>query len=100
MAEPFKSRFFEWTPDDEPAVIHDVTDEKSWDVVRKQYAPDHRSEQLERVITIAQSLGVSSVLCERRYIDADYRSEHSRFYSTTFRRYPSVCHRLHFFTEP
>ena len=30
-------------------------------------------------------------------MDADYRSEHSAFYSTTFRRYPSVAHRLHFF---
>jgi hypothetical protein len=39
------------------------------------------------------------VVVERRYIDLDYRSEHSRFYSGTFRRYPSVCHRLHFFSS-
>jgi len=37
---------------------------------------------------------------EYRYIDPDYRSEHSRFYSITFRRYPSVAHRIHFFTLP
>lgn len=42
---------------------------------------------------------MKAVLAERRYIDIDYRSEHSRFYSTTFVRYPSVCHRLHFFTD-
>jgi hypothetical protein len=41
---------------------------------------------------------VESIVVERRYIDADYRSEHSSFYSTTFQRYPSVAHRLHFFT--
>ena len=37
---------------------------------------------------------------EHRYIDRDYRNEHSRFYSGTFRRYPSVTHRLHFFAAP
>ena len=38
-------------------------------------------------------------MIERRYIDADYRDEHSKFYSTTFRRYPSVAHRVHFFAD-
>jgi hypothetical protein len=59
-----------------------------------------RVELFADVIFQAQRAGAVSVLAEYRYIDADYRSEHSRFYSTTFRRYPSVAHRLHFFREP
>lgn len=48
----------------------------------------------------AFNLGAQSAVLEYRYLDPDYRNEHSRFYSTTFRRYPSVAHRLHFFGEP
>ncbi len=40
-----------------------------------------------------------AVLVERRYVDPDYRSEHSRFYAATFREHPSFCDRLHFFTQ-
>lgn len=54
---------------------------------------------LNSVLSHASAVGARGVLAEHRYIDADYRSEHSRFYSTTFRRYPSITHRLHFFGE-
>ena len=39
------------------------------------------------------------IVKEPRYIDADWRSQLARFYNGAFRRYPSVCHRLHFFTQ-
>ena len=86
------SRFFEWTPDDAPAVILETSSEDAWDQLRSWYAPNAPAPPLERIIEIAKSHGVAAVLVERRYIDADYRSEHSRFYSTTFRRYPSDLH--------
>lgn len=47
----------------------------------------------------ARDAGARMVIAEHRYLDADYRSEHSAFYSTTFRRYPSIAHRLHFFSD-
>lgn len=94
------TRFFDWTPSDDWGYVFDVTTEAGWTTIRNFYAPDRRDAPLERVIEIAKAHGVVSVLCEYRYIDLDYRSEHSQFYSTTFRRYPSVCHRLHFFVEP
>jgi hypothetical protein len=92
------SRFLEWTPDDEPAVIIDTSTPDGWDEIRAFYAPIASVRPLERLIEVATAHQVRTVVVERRYIDADYRSEHSRFYSTTYRRYPSVCHRLHFFT--
>lgn len=51
------------------------------------------------VIHRALDAGARTVVAEHRYLDADYRSEHSAFYSTTFRRYPSIAHRLHFFSD-
>lgn len=90
------SRFFEWTPNDAPGFVVDA-DVHGWELLRERYARDNAP--LERIIEIAQEHGVASIVVEQRYIDLDYRSEHSHFYSTTFTRYPSVCHRLHFFGE-
>lgn len=46
------------------------------------------------------ALEAQTAVIEHRYIDPDYRDEHSKFWSTTFRRYPSVAHRLHFLGNP
>ncbi len=48
----------------------------------------------------ALSLGARTAVIEYRYLDPDWRNEHREFYATTFRRYPSIAHRLHFFAEP
>ncbi|WP_375504501.1 hypothetical protein, partial [uncultured Jatrophihabitans sp.] len=58
-----------------------------------------RQVVLSEVLAQAYNLGAQTAVVEFRYVDADYRDEHSRFYSTTFRRYPSVAHRIHFFAE-
>lgn len=58
-----------------------------------------RPDVLANVLGHAYALGAQSAVLEYRYVDPDYRNEHSRFYSTTFRRYPAVAHRLHFFAE-
>jgi len=59
-----------------------------------------RPDVLRHVLSQAYALGAQSAVLEYRYLDPDYRNEHSRFYSTTFRRYPSITHRLHFFSKP
>jgi hypothetical protein len=88
--------FDEWTPDDEPGEVRPATDE-TWADLLRFYTGGHGNKPLERIFEMAREHGVVSIVIERRYIDADWRSEHSRFYGGTFRRYPSVCHRLHFF---
>lgn len=91
-------RFSDWTPDDAPGYVKRTIREEDWKALRFYYAPTTReSPALERVLQIAKDHKVRSVVVEQRYIDLDYRSEHSNFYSTTFKRYPSVSHRLHFF---
>ncbi len=88
-----------WTPDDSPGEILVVTSEGDWDFLRHRYSPGHLNEPLESVITLAREHNVQSVVIEKRYIDRDYRSQHSHFYGATFTQHPSVCHRLHFFTN-
>lgn len=92
--------FNEWTPDDSPGDVRRVTsDPATYEPLLNFYTGGRgRDLPLERVFEIARGHGVKSVVVERRYIDADWRSEHANFYGGTFRRYPSVCHRLHFFS--
>ena len=90
----------QWSQGDEPATIHDMTAPGAWDTLRRRYAHRESEHPLARILEIAENHGVVSVLVERRYIDADWRSQLARFYNGTLRRFPSVCHRMHFFTTP
>jgi len=91
--------FFDWTATDDPGTVIDVRQPGAWEALRDSYSVKGSSSQLNQVIALSRGHGVQSVVVEFRYIDLDYRSEHSSFYGTTFRRYPSVCHRLHFFAD-
>jgi hypothetical protein len=87
-----------WSLADDPARVVDLRGADSLDYLLNYYG--HRQHGvLSEVLGQAYAAGAQTALIEFRYIDADYRDEHSRFYSTTFRRYPSVAHRIHFFTD-
>ena len=58
-----------------------------------------RPRVLQAVIAHALSIGARTAVVEYRYLDPDWRNEHREFYATTFRRYPSITHRLHFFAK-
>jgi hypothetical protein len=92
--------FDSWSPDDEPGEVVDVSTDDGWEYIHSTYASKANDPPLRRIIEIAKEHGTVSVVVERRYIDADWRNEHAHFYGSTFRRYPSVCHRLHFFAAP
>lgn len=53
-----------------------------------------------RCLEVAQAGGASTVVIETRYIDVDYRSEFSAYYSSGFRTPPASTRRLHFFRAP
>lgn len=86
-----------WSPDDEVAIRVHLGVDSTWGDLVDLYTGGRGSPQLERIVELAEHHGVTHLIIERRYIDFDWRSEHSRFYSTTFARYPSVCHRIHMF---
>lgn len=87
-----------WSLDDEPAEVVDLRAAGALDYIADLYAPSNR-DVISTILAQAYSAGAQTAVIEYRYIDADYRDEHSAFYSTTFRRYPSVAHRIHFFKE-
>ncbi len=91
--------FVDWSPDDQPGEIVNVTSLGAWGQLEDYYTSGAGNAPLNRIFTIAKAHGVKSVVIERRYIDLDWRSEHAHFYGHNFQRYPSVCHRLHFFAD-
>jgi hypothetical protein len=88
--------FFDWTPDDRPGYFLPYS---RADELHTAYSSPVPNRPLQRVIEVAGANSARSIFVELRYIDADFRSEHARFYGTMLRRYPTVCHRLHFFAE-
>lgn len=50
----------------------------------------------EDMVAGAVAAGADSVLVERSYIDADWRSEFAGFYAEVYRELPDRAHRLHF----
>ena len=89
-----------WSSSGEPPTVFDMTAASTWDQLVGQYAHPGAAAPLHRTFEIARAHGVVCIVKEPRYIDSDWRSQLARFYGGAFRRYPSVCHRLHFFTRP
>lgn len=89
---------FDWWTRPEPAEVYDLHARSELQRLFSNYQGT-RHDIVGEVLSQAQQAGARSVVAEHRYLDADYRNEHSRFYSTTFRRYPSIAHRLHFFAN-
>jgi hypothetical protein len=57
------------------------------------------SGQLAHCLEIARHAGTRTVLVEERYVDADYRSEFSAYWSNKFQHGDGFARRAHFFTE-
>ena len=87
-----------WSGDGNVARVLNVSDHRALAWLLDTYG-GARPRVLETVLGHAFAVGAQTCVVEYRYMDPDWRNEHGSFYTTTFRRYPSVAHRLHFFEE-
>lgn len=92
--------FHDWSENSPEFLVRYDVASGNWNPFYNRYTAGTPNAPLTRIIQIAAAHRVQSVLVETRYIDADWRSEHAQFYSTTYKRYPSIAHRAHFFTKP
>lgn len=83
--------------DPDPADVVPLRHASDWADLRGRYEPNVLGRPFERCIEVAQASGAKSVVVETRYLDFDYRSEYSSFFSRTFAEIPDTTHRLHFF---
>ncbi len=91
----------QWSPD-KPLRVVDLRNSLQVAALFNDYSPSvstppPASAAFGKVVEHGIALGASTAVVEHRYLDPDWRSEHAAFYSKTFRRYPGVAHRLHFF---
>lgn len=85
--------------DPDPADVVRLVAPVDWDRLRSRYDPNLVGRPLERCLEVARAGGARTVVIEARYLDLDYRSEYSAFFSKTFAEIPDTTHRLHFFRD-
>jgi hypothetical protein len=83
--------------DPDPAEVFHPTNDTEWDAALGRYLGSLQDNPLRRCVQVARSLGAATLVVETRYIDLDYRSEFSAYYSKQFCDMPDTAHRLHFF---
>src|SRR5688572_30563688 len=87
-----------WNEPDPAEVFHPETDEQ-WEEALERYLGSLNDVPLQRCVEVARSLGARTLVIETRYLDIDYRSEFSAYYSRQFADIPDSAHRLHFFRK-
>lgn len=75
-----------------------ITADEDWQALRSTLDPRGHVEAVGKILADARSHGAVSVLIEEDYLDRDFTSEFSAFYSTVFKRYSKLCRRFHFFS--
>ena len=83
--------------DPDPADVVSLRTQSDWRNLRSRYDPNSNGRPFERCLEVARQNGAKTVVIETRYIDLDYRSEYSSFFSKSFIGVPDTAHRLHFF---
>ncbi len=83
--------------DPDPAEVVQLLTDSDWDALLGRYEPNYLPRPFERCLEVAKASDARSVIIETRYVDMDYRSEYSSFFSKTFAEIPDSTHRLHFF---
>lgn len=74
-------------------------DDGSWERLR-DFICERPSTCVKGVLAYLKERGAEFVLIENEYLDRDFTSEFSAFYSLVFKRHRKICRRLHFFAKP
>lgn len=82
-------------PDQHGWVIHPRSAD-DWHALAAEYGGKEPTP-LTRALETVQVAGCQTVVVENRYVDSDYRSEFSAFWSQRFQGTPAFSRRLHFF---
>lgn len=82
-------------PDRAYWLVHPQTD-PDWQALLDEYG-GNRPGPLGRVFDVVRDGGCSTVVVENRYVDADYRSDYSAFWSGRFEPGTGFTRRMHFF---
>lgn len=86
-----------WVHPDSSYWLHRPRSEEDWKRLAREYTGDDERRPLDQVLDIARAGGCRTVVVENRYVDIDYRSEYSAFWSKKFDSQSPFARRFHFF---
>lgn len=87
-----------WVDPDTHGWVANPASDADWSQLIDEYAGEY-PDPFTNVIGAARGGGCRTVVVENRYVDADYRSEYSAFWSLKFENQSPFARRLHFFSE-
>lgn len=87
-----------WVDPDTYGWVHNPSSDSDWSALLARYGGLPNSP-LARVFEVARQGRCRSIVEENRYVDIDYRSEYSTFWSERFPTRPAFGRRLHFFRK-
>jgi hypothetical protein len=85
-----------WVSESEAFWTYRPDDDDAWESLATAYGGH---QVLRECLHVAREGGCKTVVVENRYVDADYRSEFSAFWSLKFAGRPGFARRMHFFAE-
>lgn len=85
-----------WVDPDTHGWVHHPADDEDWTKLLTEYAAA-ADQPLANVFRAVRANRCRTVIVENRYVDPDYRSEYSAFWSHRFLDRPAFARRLHFF---
>jgi hypothetical protein len=86
-----------WVHPDLAFWVHRPIGEEDWARLATEYTKDEERRPLNRVFDVVREGGCRTVVVENRYVDVDYRSEYSAFWSLKFDNQSPFARRFHFF---
>lgn len=87
-----------WIDPDTHGWVHNPSSDSDWEALLQRFGGLPNSP-LARVLEVARQGRCRSIIEENRYVDVDYRSEYSAFWSERFPSRPAFGRRLHFFRK-
>ena len=91
-----------WVHPDRAFWVHRPRSQADWDQLAAEYTDtdftkDEERRPLHQVFDVVRKGGCVTVVVENRYVDVDYRSEYSSFWSLKFDNQSPFARRFHFF---
>jgi len=86
-----------WVDPDRHGWLFAPRTDEDWDQLARDYAGGRRTP-LDQVFAVARAGDCRTVVVENRYVDVDYRSEYSAFWSLKFDGQSPFARRFHFFS--
>ena len=87
-----------WVEPDAHGWVLNPADDQQWTALVADYGGQY-PDPLQQVVDVVRASACKTVVVENRYVDLDYRSEYSAFWSLRFASTPPFARRLHFFTS-